>query len=1265
MMIQVITRYYFLLLLALLLPIIAQGQNIQYPEQLQWSNIIEDKISDNTIRYITFKGASLEINQKSTAQYQNRIPINSLNNVYNINIDKQRWKTLTNEELHTIDTTLIADTLIVHIANEETAKQAYLNISFFPFRKNGQQIEKLISCEIVAKQIGTNTKHRKSNTYSAESILKQGNFYRMAITQTGIHKITYNNLTAMGIPTPIYTKNIALFGNGGQELPQSTSEKVFDDLIEVPIEINDNNANGILDADDYILFYGVGLISWTPQNIDILCQFSHHLNVYANQTYYYITTDNNIGTKKRIIAQTSLSATPTHYVNTYYHREVYDKDSINIAKVGNIWFANDFKSTATKDYNFNIAGITKKNIFISIGLASISSANAQFTISINKQNSFQQVCYNNSRITANYRQFIPTSGNIVIGVNYNLPTITSVGYLDYIEIHATCSLAQNKGQVDFRNPEIVGNGNIAQYTFNTLGKKINIWEVTDRHNISKISGTRKDNNLIFTLTADSLREFISFDGSSFLSVTPNGKVVNQNLHALTNIDFIIITPPEFIAAAYKLAQHRRNEGITTAVVTTTQIYNEFSSGTTDISAIRNFLKMFYDRNDCPKNALLLGKTSYDPRQIEGIAPCYIPNFQGDNAVFAYTDNISTDNYFGKLADGKGNNNYGTMDMGIGRLPVNSLAQANAMVDKSILYASTEVLTKNAGQISNLSSWRNIIAFVADDDNEGTHIGNPEYVCKHTIDNKYPVYNVEKIYSDAYKKVSSSQGSRYPDVNKAINYRVNNGCLMMTYFGHGGDNGWSHERILTRSDINAWTNKYALPIFYTACCSFGHYDNNSSSPAELILLNTNGGGIGVIASTRESDSYNNQSLGKALHSYFLQNTNKQYLSIGEVYAKAQAEHRYEMYSYIGDPSVIPAHPKMNVITDSINDVHISTFTDTLKSLTYVKICGHIADANNNELSTFNGWIYPTIYDKINNITTIDNNHHDTTYQFKLLKSTIFKGKTKVENGKFSFAFMIPKDINYQYGLGKISYYAQGNSTDANGFQSVLIGGIKDTIIDDDEGPEIELYLNDEQFVNKGISTSTPIIKANIKDKSGINTAGAGIGHDIVAIIDDDIANAIVINDFFEFDENSFTSGKLAYTLSTIAEGKHKLKIRAWDIVNNMGEAEIEFEVVNNEDIQLAHVLNYPNPFTTQTSFYFEHNQPNNTLDIQISIFTISGKLVKTIQTSQYMNGYRNEAISWNGLDDYGNRLAKGVYIYKLRIRNENGDIAEKIEKIVLL
>ncbi|MDR1878342.1 MAG: type IX secretion system sortase PorU [Bacteroidales bacterium] len=1259
------------------------AQTVRQSYTLKWYPPQYEKISDDIVKsYLFFEGASLYQGEKPTPFFRCSFPLDNGNISANVRIENPVWQPMTAEEIQLVDKNNLSDTLSLKVYTEYTRKVPALNVEFFPFRQSGgNQYEKLISFQLQGSwSINPSPRTHKSRTYVSNSVLHRSGFYKVAVSQTGVHKVTYADFVALGINmSALRTADIAVFGNGGRMLPESTSEPVFDDLPEIAIQIVDNNGNGVFEQDDYLLFYAVGVVNWNyvPSSNP---PFAHELNLYTTNTCYFISINADAGVKKRIGTLPSLSSGATHTVNTYHYYNVYEKDLVNVYEVSRIWLGEEFNIQQSYEFPFAVPGISRtQNASLRIQTALKSSVASAFSITANGQSlpvAGFSAAYNLTLMSPFVRTFLPANDNINIGLSYNKPTGSSLGWLNYIELHATRSLAQHTAMISFRNPEVVGNGNIADYRFETQGKNTQIWDVTDQHNVKKINGTKNGNTLSFMLSADSLREFIAFDGSSFHSVTPMGRVDPQNLHGLSNLDFIIITHPDFLGAANQLADfRRRNDNMRVQVVTTTQVYNEFSSGACDIGAIRNFLKMFYDREtavNMPKNVLLLGGTSYDPRNIMGSNSCFIPNYQGATYIYDHTGSLSTDNFFTKLADGKGTPEgdgkviSGSMDMGLGRFPVTSNAQAMILVDKSIRYASYENLVEpNSKYVSNLGNWRNIIAFLTDDkDGAGFHLENAEAVAAVAAPNRY--LNIEKIYCDAYKKESSSQGARFTDATRAMNNRIDKGCLMFTYFGHGGDNGWAHERLyLPTRDLRLWNNKYCLPFFYTACCTFGRYDKlTSTSPAEDILLKPDGGAIALITSTRDSYSASNQSFGERIYARAFEQTNQQYLTLGEINAKAQADSKNEMFVLLGDPSLTLAHPKHKVITDSIDGISVTVFQDTIRALQFVTISGYVADQNNVPLTNFNGWVYSSVYDKSDSVSTINPNLEDVK-KFPLQKSIIFKGKSNVRNGRFSFSFMTPKDINYEYGLGKISYYATGDKTDAKGYSEMIIGGMNDTVIDDKQGPEISLYFNDEKFVQGGITTPAPVLYAKISDESGINTTGAGIGHDITAIIDGNTSDNIVLNDFFEYDTNSYKSGSLSYALSTLPEGKHSLTLRAWDVVNNMGEAVIDFEVVNETEIQIKHVLNYPNPFTTSTLFFFEHNRPNTPLQITIQIFTISGKLVRTITQLQQTTGFRSDPVPWNGRDEFEDKLARGIYIYRLQVLTPDGKSAEKIEKIAIL
>ena len=494
--------------------------------------------------------------------------------------------------------------------------------------------------------------------------------------------------------------------------------------------------------------------------------------------------------------------------------------------------------------------------------------------------------------------------------------------------------------------------------------------------------------------------------------------------------------------------------------------------------------------------------------------------------------------------------------------------------------------------------------------------------------------------------------------------------MLDYFGHGGEDGFASERILEVPQIQAFNNKKKLPLFITVTCEFSRFDNPLRTTAgELTLWNKNGGAASLITTTREVFISTGQNFNERLLKIILQFNNED-ISISESLMAAKngfsSFQKFFIY-YLGDPAMKLAIPKPNVKITKMNGINISQSIDTLKALSKISFEGVVTDNSNQILSNFNGTLSTTVFDKPIEKTTLDNNGFGIKMNFDSRESKIFRGKSTVTNGVFKFDFIVPKDIKVAYGKGKLSFYASNSVEDKSGANfDVVVGGINPNAISDTVGPELNIFMNDESFIEGGNTNSFPNLIVSLSDLSGINTSITSVDHDIIAIVDGDQANPIILNDYYETELNDFTKGKVVYQLRNLSVGMHTVKIKAWDTYNNSTEATLNFMVVSDSGLVLDNVLNYPNPFVNYTEFWFNHNKPNELLEVQVQIFTISGKIIKTINQTIQTNGNLSRTINWNGLDDFGNRLGKGVYIYKLKVKSTiSNQYSEKYEKLVIL
>ncbi|MBN1198292.1 MAG: type IX secretion system sortase PorU, partial [Bacteroidales bacterium] len=736
-----------------------------------------------------------------------------------------------------------------------------------------------------------------------------------------------------------------------------------------------------------------------------------------------------------------------------------------------------------------------------------------------------------------------------------------------------------------------------------------------------------------------------------------GRVENQDLHGAGTYDYLIVSYPAFLPEAERLAQfHQQKNGMSVLITTPQKIFNEFSSGAQDLSAIRDFVRMIYLRASSgnePRYLLLFGDASYDYKNREENNTNFVLAYQSPESLDPI-DSYVTDDFFALLDANEGQGTGGSLDIGVGRLPVMSLQEATEAVNKILHYCSESDSVKN--------DWRNVVCFVADDGDGNLHLEQADTLANRILKD-YRVYNIDKIYIDAYQQIATPGGQRCPEVNDAINKRVDKGALIINYTGHGGEVGWAHERVLEVPDIQAWSNVDNLPVFVTATCEFSRYDDPERvSAGEYVFLNPRGGGIALFTTTRPTFAGSNFILSKNFYNAAFKKVDGQYLRMGDLILLAKnntsSSANTRKFVLLGDPALMMAYPKLNVVTTSISN-------DTLMALSEVTISGEVQDELGGVASGFSGQVFPTVFDKPSEIMTLGD-EGDTPVMFLTQKNQIYKGKVNVTEGRFSFSFIVPKDIAYKYGTGKISYYARSAETDAAGFDTlIVVGGFNPLAIVDTQGPDINLYMNDVGFVPGGITNQNPVLLAYVTDESGINTVGNGIGHDITAILDEDSHNPQILNDYYVADLDTYQSGWVSYPFFNLAEGRHTIRFKVWDVFNNSSEAFMSFQVYNTSEFRLTRLYNYPNPFQDKTTISFETNQTNLNADVMIQIYTIYGKLVKTIHRSSFITGFRIEPVTWDGTADGGWKVCTGTYVYRLTLTLPDGNLNTATSKLVVI
>lgn len=1113
--------------------------------------------------------------------------------------------------------------------------------------------------------------------YRNQSVLASGNWYQISVQQTGVYKVDGAFLQKLGImANGIPSASIRVHGYGGAMLPEDNSTPIPDDLPELAIWVEDGG-DGSFNGSDYFLFYAEGPDTWAKDSLNR--RFRHQRNLYSRSSYYYISIQ---GAGLRLNEQAnppSAAQTVTSYDARFFH----ELDTINFLASGKEWYGEEFAEapgkTLTRSFAVDAGDVLPNSqarlriscIARSVGASSryelgwqnnsigsisvLPTAAGQYDLFARESESEFSFSYQPGALQL---RFVPGSFN-------------AQGWLNWFELFTRNPLRMEGGnQLLFRDWTSLGNGPASFVLTNTPGA-LRVWDVTDARVPVHMRLVANSNGHQFIRETNRLREYIAFDPAQALVPEAKGAIAAQNLHGAEPVDYIIICHPQLRAQAERLAElHRQQQSLRVMVTGTEQVYHEFASGRPDPVAIRNYVKMYYDKygqnaDDRLKYLLLFGDASYDNLDRLSNNTSLVPAWQNGFSLDVLAT-YASDDFFGFLEDEEDINSglrINDLDIGIGRIPAASEQQARQYVDKVESYLSS----------ASLGPWRTQLGFVADDEDQNQHLIDAEAVSAEAS-RVAPDFEVQKIYLDAYPQQATAGGSSYPLVNQAIDNQLLNGNLIWSFSGHGGPRRLADETILDQGVVDGWQNENRLPLFLTATCDFAPYDNPLvPSLGENILLRARTGAIALLTTTRIVFSYSNRVMHENYIRYAMErDANGRYRSLGEA-IRAAKNYTYQTssdlannrkFTLLGDPALSLAFPQHQVILTRVNGRDLAQ-ADTLRAAEEITMEGEVRNRSGQLLTDFDGTLSASVFDKIAQVSTLGNDASSPVTSFQSWNQLLFKGKATVRAGRFQFQFKVPKDIRYQPGRGRVSLYAENGNMDAMGMEgSLLVGGSSTAADLDTEGPAIRIFLNDTKFVQGGTSNEKPLLLLELADSSGINTLGTGIGHDLTVMIDNDPDQMYVLNEYYEAELDSYRRGKLRFQLPRLEPGFHTLKVKAWDAVNNSSEASLDFVVAADEELVLSHVLNYPNPFTTRTQFWFEHNQPGQELWVRLQVFTLTGRVIKTIQKTINTPGNRSSELEWDGRDEFGDKVARGVYLYRLTVTAPGKKKKEKIEKLVI-
>lgn len=1111
--------------------------------------------------------------------------------------------------------------------------------------------------------------------YASSSVLATGKWFRIPVTDNGIYRIDYSKLKQIGIDDP---SNPRIFTNNSGQLSYYNDGTEHDDLREIAVFTSAGN-DGVFNEGDFLLFYGQGTERWVFDNSSK--SFSHSRHNYSDTAFYFITSGSQPG--KRITTALIPADRPNHFSSSSDILFIHEEESENLLHSGREWYqpVSSLKVTnidpgfkdlvEAQEIKYRLKVMARSQNPTSFRLSANGGSVTDVIVPGIDPNSSTGIYARPAYIEGDFNA---SSVSPVFSLQYiNNGSQSARGWLDYLILHARKNNRFEGKTTFYIDSESAGEGNVTEFTITGDARNAIIWDVTDPFSTEAVPYSVSGNNIVFRMPTGSLRHFAAFTLNSVLNPGRFTKVSQQDLHSSSPADMIIVSHPLFLSYAYDLAGiHKANSGLATLVVTPEQIYNEFSGGTPDIAAIRNFIRMKYlaqkGTSRQLKYLLLFGDGSYNNRIMPPENPNYIMTYQSQISN-VQVSSFTSDDFYGLLDDGEGED-IGTEDIGIGRIPVFDTAGARIAVSKIKRYLDQPFR----------GDWRNVICLTADDEDGNTHVSDAEGLAG-IIDEKAPWMNLKKIYFDSFSQETTPAGQFYPGVVQAINEQINAGSLIFNYTGHGNETSLGHERVITPESISGWHNIDRLPLFITATCEFSRFDDAETniatgallpknSSGENILLNENGGAIALMSTTRLVYSAPNYVLNRNIFEVaFDRNQDGSGLRLGDIIrlAKNKSGNNTNKRNFVllGDPAVRLAWPwQGTIVTDSINDVAVSNFTDTLKALSVIKVAGHVVDFSGNAVNDFNGIITAIVFDKPSEKQTLANDGGQK-FNYRMYENTLFSGKIKAINGKFRFSFIVPRDMDYNYGNGKISYYASEDGKEMTGrYSGIIAGGFSSATDSDSEGPSVRLFLNDTLFRNGGLTDPDPRLYAVLEDRNGINISGTGIGHDILLWFDNDRNNSYILNGYFDYETGSYKKGTIDFRLSGIETGKHSVTLRAWDNYNNSTEKSLEFVVGDENHFILRNLVNYPNPFTNSTRIIAEHNRPDELLNITIEIFSTAGELIRIIRESSFSTGYRLYPLEWDGRSEGGARAGKGLYPYRVTIVDGDGETATITGRMII-
>ncbi len=1144
----------------------------------------------------------------------------------------------------------------IRVYNKIVFKVNFASSTILRATINDETLSSLILNWNVAKNWGLLQQNRLPKI--SNSILADGTWLRFETNEEGFYKIDRTFLQNLGVDiNTLDPKTIKIYGYGGAPLPEDLRKSSNQGLIENAIKVF-GEEDGKFDPSDYVLFYGRSTDFW-EYNKDYKA-ILRTKNYYSKKNYYWLTFGGTLG--KRMVDKNSLSvgnASPQFFTSAF---KTYEKDSINIGKSGREYFGEQIDAAkSSRTFVNSLNGLVPGSpIKYTVRVANASPNSVQFRIDESGTQIYASTIWGITNYDFGMEDFAQAvyRGNLTddrstLRLSVSSASASTKLFLDYIEIYFSKYLRAFNDNLLFFSKDTSA---VLDYTLSNFPNSgIQVFDVTDFSNVLMISNTAiSGGQLRFQVseTKGAVRKYLALNSNAYKTPVNPAKIVNSNIRgALNGSELIVIASKEFKTQAERYIKYRTTDSpnkMTAQVFYVNEILNEFSGGVLDPMAIRDFIKFAYDYWQIkPFYVLLFGDGTFDylntVKNNINLVPTYQTQYSLDE-IFSYT----SDDYYVRVsgADLK-------PDLSIGRLNFQTQKEADIVIDKIINYET----------VQSKGEWRNTVTLVADDgpaapgvDDGSLHTYQSETLANEVLPNF--IYR-NKIYLVAYPTFYVGMGRRKPDVNKAILNSINEGTLIINWVGHGSPELWAHENVFEKStSIPQMKNKNYF--FVTAAtCDFGKYDDPTTQSSMETLMNlTDAGSILGFTAARIVYSQYNAALNDSFYTnlFRARDANNLPIRVGKAFFLTKQfivdRENDEKYHLFGDPTIRLNLPALPVTIDSVNGKETKTIVN-VGALSDVKIKGSVR-RQDGKTNLINGEAVINVYDSERSVY-----YQEMDFTVKQQGGLLFKGRASVNNGLFQTQFVVPKDISYENKNGKIIAYFSSSSADGIGYSSnIVVGGTSFTTPNDDKGPEIEIYFDDEKFENSYLVNPDFTLIIKLKDQTGLNTSGIGIGHKLEAVLNDELSKTYDLTNSFVGDlDSGGKSGIAKYNFTSMQPGDYSLKVKAWDVFNNFSIQNAAFSVVSAENgIVIRDVVNYPNPMTSSTTFTFQHNY-NSLLNAKVKIYTIAGRLIKTLEEKYLMDKFVK--IDWDGRDEDWNQIANGTYLYKLIVESDDGQFRNNV------